>query len=229
MKVSTVHAVYIGLVTVLVAMNWYKLPTVSFLFLCGVAIVLYGFTKSMAVVVVTLLTPFLLKLFNVAMGTTPAPTKVVVTVTPAGAASVVGAPVEGFQARDPVSIHQRLEQVKQVAPKKREPTGVLDSPGILDNSPLVMEGMQDMEGEPGVSTPASTKSRNMIYPPSEDSIPSSGQSRTMPPMPNPYLQNGPDSTGVSVALTPNGTKLPPMDTPAGEMAGTETGSMGSSA
>ena len=138
----------------------------------------------------------------------------------------VPAGTEGFQVRDPVSIHKRLESVKQGAPKKKEPTGVLESADILDNTPLLLEGM---EGEPGVATPASVQSRNMIHPPSEESIPSPGQSQDKPPRGNPYLHNGPDATGVSVALAPTGTKLPPIDTHVGEMASTQTGSMATTA
>ena len=229
MKGVSVHAAYIGAITLLVVINFMKLPFISFLFLCGVAIVLYGFTNSCPVAILTLLAPFFLQAFNYSMGSKSSKPTVIAAPARGGPPNApVPSDIEGFESpkRDPVSIHQRLETVKHAAPKKHEPTGVLDSPEILDNTPLLLEGM---EGEPGVATPASVKSRNLIYPPSEDSIPSSGESRDMPPMPNPYLQNGQDSVGVSVALSPTGTKLPPIDTPAGEMAGTMTGTMGSNA
>jgi len=229
MKAVSMNAVYTAAITILVVINFMKIPFPSFLFLCGVAIVLYGFTRSCPVILLTLLTPFVLQIFNSSMGNTSS--KKVAT----GSPGVVGAPpavrgadLEGFQSpkRDPVTIHQRLETVKQAAPKKKEPTGVLESPDILDNTPLLLEGM---EGEPGASTPASVQSRNMIYPPSEESVPSSGESRDKPPRGNPFLHNGPDATGVSVALAPTGTKLPPIDTPSGDMAATNGGAMGSSA
>jgi len=234
MKAYSVDALYMALTIVLVGLNLVRVPFVSFLFLCGVAIVLYGFTKSPVVVLITLATPFVLQIFNSSMGITSSKVGPRVPLSSAPVSAPGRVPVnepvpagtEGFQVRDPVSIHKRIESVKQAAPKKKEPTGVLESAQILDNTPLLVEGM---EGEPGVATPASVQSRNMIHPPSEESIPSSGQSRDNAPRGNPYLHNGPDATGVSVALAPTGTKLPPIDMNAGNMASTQSGAMGTMA
>jgi len=218
MKGINPKIVFGGLILVAVGFCFTKLPLTSFLFVAGVAIVLYGFTKSLLVVLVTFLIPILLQIFNSSMGLRSSKPTI-----PATSASV-SVPVrlnmdiqakEGFQARDPVSIHTRIEGVKQAPPKKKEPTGVLQSPEILDNTPLLIEGM---DGEPGMSTPASINSRNMIYPPSEESIPSMNGSRDMPPMANPVLQNGQDPMSVGVALSPSATGLPPVDVQPSNMA-----------
>ena len=57
-----------GLILFAIGYCFTKLPFTSFLFLVGVAIVLYGFTKSLLVVLVTFLIPILLQIFNSSMG-----------------------------------------------------------------------------------------------------------------------------------------------------------------
>jgi hypothetical protein len=118
--------------------------------------------------------------------------------------------VEAFQARDPVSIQGRLEQVKNtepLAPKVQAITGVLESADILDNTPL--QGMQELanEGVPGASIPASAKARVLIYPPSEDTIPAPQESLFLTPKDNPYLQTGQDRLAEEVAHAQKGTDL----------------------
>lgn len=118
--------------------------------------------------------------------------------------------VEAFQARDPVSIQERLEQVKNtepLAPKVQAITGVLESADILDNTPL--QGMQELanEGVPGASIPASAKARVLIYPPSEDTIPAPQESLFLTPKDNPYLQTGQDRLAEEVAHAQKGTDL----------------------
>lgn len=118
--------------------------------------------------------------------------------------------LEAFQVKDPVSIHQRLEQVKNsepLAPKVQAITGVLESPHILDNTPL--QGMQELanEGVPGASIPASAKARVLIYPPSEDTIPAPQESLFLTPKDNPYLQTGQDRLAEEVAHAQKGTDL----------------------
>ena len=230
MKGINPKIVFGGLILVAVGFCFTKLPLTSFLFVAGVAIVLYGFTKSLLVVLVTFLIPILLQIFNSSMGIKSskpvAATSSSLSVSvPDRLKNIKIEANEGFQARDPVSIHTRIEDVKQAAPKKKEPTGVLQSPEILDNTPLVIEGM---DGEPGMSTPASINSRNMIYPPSEESIPSMNGSRDMPPMANPVLQNGQDPMSVGVALSRSATGLPPVDVEPSNMARMQrTDTMGS--
>ena len=118
--------------------------------------------------------------------------------------------IEAFQARDPVSIQDRLEQVKNtepLAPKVQAITGVLESADILDNTPL--QGMQELanEGVPGASIPASAKARVLIYPPSEDTIPAPQESLFLTPKDNPYLQTGQDRLAEEVAHAQKGTDL----------------------
>jgi hypothetical protein len=150
--------------------------------------------------------------------------------------------IEAFQARDAPSITARLESVKQDGPLKPkvdqkapilplfkqtiEPgaiTGVLESPSILDNSPLQGIASLGKEGVPGVSIPASAKARALIYPPAETSVPPVRESMDNPPMNNPYLQNGPDMEGVNGALIDRGTDMLG-GTPGYEMEGMTTDS-----
>ena len=124
--------------------------------------------------------------------------------------ATMGAPMEGFQARDPVSIHGRIHDVKgdaPLAPKVQAVTGVLESASILDNQPL--QGMQELanEGVPGASIPASAKARVLIYPPSEDSIPALKEALFLEPKNNPYLQTGQDRLAEEVAHAQRGTDL----------------------
>jgi hypothetical protein len=125
-------------------------------------------------------------------------------------------PKEGFQAKDPVSVSQRLQQVQQkapLAPKVPNPVGVLDSPEILDNL-TVSPGGAPPAGTAEV-LPAPAGSRQLIRPPAESSVPATGTLDTVP-MANPVLQNGPDSQAVNAAMISTGTALPPM--PAGSNA-----------
>jgi hypothetical protein len=124
--------------------------------------------------------------------------------------ATVGAPMEGFQPRDPISIHGRIHDVKgdaPLAPKVQAVTGVLESASILDNQPL--QGMQELanEGVPGASIPASAKARVLIYPPSEDSIPALKEALFLEPKNNPYLQTGQDRLAEEVAHAQRGTDL----------------------
>ena len=118
--------------------------------------------------------------------------------------------VEGFQAKDPLSVQARLEEVKTaapLAPKVVVVTGVLESPSILDNTPL--QGMHELvnEGVPGSSIPASAKARVLIYPPSEEVIPAPKESMALMPKDNPYLQTGQDRLAEEVAHAQKGTDL----------------------
>jgi hypothetical protein len=139
--------------------------------------------------------------------------------------ATVGAPMEGFQARDPVSIHQRIHDVQQpapLAPKVHGVTGVLESASILDNHPL--QGMQELanEGVPGASIPASAKARVLIYPPSENSVPAPKESFFGGPKDNPYLQNGQDRLAEEVAHAQRGTDLH-AEEDSGSLEGVATG------
>jgi hypothetical protein len=134
--------------------------------------------------------------------------------------------VEGFQARDPINVQTRLEEVKTPAPlqpKQELPadynilnssvkhtgvvTGVLESPTILDNMPLIEIEHIGKDGVPKASIPASAKARVIIYPPSEDSVPPPRESIKHDPMSNPYLQTGQDRLAEEVSLAEKGTEL----------------------
>ena len=119
--------------------------------------------------------------------------------------------VEGFQARDPKSIAERIEMSRAGAPlrpKIASPTGVLESPSILDNVPLKPLQELTSDAQPGASIPASAKARVLIYPVPESFVPAPQASEDRAPMVNPYLQNGPDNLGVAAALIPKGTDIP---------------------
>jgi len=151
--------------------------------------------------------------------------------------------VEAFQVRDAPSITARLESIKQGEPlqpkvdqkapilplykQQIEPgaiTGVLESPSILDNSPLQGFASLGKEGVPGVSIPASARARVLIYPPAETTVAPLKESMDNPPMNNPYLQNGPDMESVNGALIDRGTDMMG-GTPGSEMDGLTTDSV----
>ena len=172
----------------------------------GLGAILFALTKSKLVfLAVLLLAPFVAPLMRR-------------TVEPVG--------MEGFQARDPVNVKTRLEAVKTSAPlnpKQQLPadynilnssankvdvvTGVLESPDILDNTPLMEIEQIGKDGLPGVTIPASAKARVLIYPPAEDSVPAPRESIKHDPMSNPYLQTGQDRLAEEVSLAQKGTEL----------------------
>jgi hypothetical protein len=118
--------------------------------------------------------------------------------------------VEAFQVRDAPSVHTRIESVKQdapLAPKVQEITGVLESPNILDNSPLLAMDTLAKEGVPGASIPASSKARVRIPTPAEGFSNSPNESVDRPPMENPPLQNGPDTDAVDTSLVEYGATM----------------------
>jgi hypothetical protein len=133
---------------------------------------------------------------------------------------------EGFQAKDPLSVHARIETVRNdgpLRPKVANVTGVLESASILDNQPLM--GMQELANEalPGSSIPASAKARVLIYPPMEGFASPANQSTEMPLKETPYLQNGPDVEGEVTAQLASGTDMPAPEVPSADMAGAANG------
>lgn len=163
-----------------------KVSTVSLTF--GAALVVYGLTKSLVYMLCVLAVPVAIQLLNSMMMADPVPR------------------TEGFQVKDPVSIQKRLIDSKQgapLAPKQDSPTGVLESPDILDNVPLQATG----DAGTASSLPSSTFSSAMIQPPPESSVQIPG-SVEHPIMANPVLQNGPDNVAVGAALITVGTASP---------------------
>jgi hypothetical protein len=133
---------------------------------------------------------------------------------------------EGFQVKDPLSIHTRIETVRNegpLKPKVANVTGVLESASILDNAPLM--GMQELANEalPGSSIPASAKARVLIYPPTEGFASPANASVEIPVKQNPVLQEGSDYEGEQVALLPKGTDMPGPDVASAEVAGAASG------
>jgi hypothetical protein len=192
MKVLTKN-VTVGLIVATTAYSLYAKSLSTTLTAVGLAAVVFALSKSfIAALVVLVLAVFMKDINKLIM-----PKK-----EPMG--------VEAFQARDPVTVQERLEEIKTtapLAPKVQAITGVLESPSILDNTPL--QGMQELanEGVPGASIPASAKARVLIYPPSEDSIPAPSESVALTPKDNPYLQTGQDRLAQEVAMAQKGTEL----------------------
>jgi hypothetical protein len=120
--------------------------------------------------------------------------------------------VEAFQSRDALNVHTRIESVKNNAPlepKVQVITGVLESPDILDNTPLM--AMDGKDGVPGASIPASSKGRVLIHPIAESFVPSETESMNRNPVPNPVLNNGSDEEAVETSLIDKGTDIPADD------------------
>jgi hypothetical protein len=182
----------------------YTFPT-GYLALTAVATILaYCATESYDAVLGTLVIMIFLRLIT----TTLEPSKAVVgnygaVGGPVG--GVVSGAVEGFQPKEPISIHQRLEKDKAVAPKVEKIYGVLESPNILDS--LQIANVSDEERGAARSTlPATAGAYEPIRTPAEGIVPNIS-SQDINPRGNPYLQNGPDSVAVDTALVKAGTKL----------------------
>jgi hypothetical protein len=145
----------------------------------GIAAVLYGATLSLEVVLAFLILSILFTMYR---------------------------KEEGFQVKDAPSIHTRLESVKvPPAPKIENITGVLESPNILDNTPL----QGTLEGGPGASIPASAKDRVLIYPVAENFVPANTINDNAPM--DPLLMNGRDEEAEEASLVNKGTDLNSMD------------------
>lgn len=158
----------------------------------GISVLLYAVTKSEAIVLGFMLASLFIRDINRLFIPT--------------AADPVG--YEGFQTRDAQSVHTRLEEINTrapLAPKVETITGVLESPHILDNTPLMSMDVKD--GVPGASIPASSKGYPSIKPVAESNIPVPNGSVDTVPMANPVLQNGPDNRSVNTALLDEGTDV----------------------
>lgn len=190
----------------------YNQPFATAFTTLGVASILYGLTRSPLIVLGWIVVGALLGGYNRLFARRPEPVGV----------------SEAFQAKDPVSVHTRLAQVKNEAPlAPKVPianvTGVLESPSILDNTPLMAMDRLAQEGVPGASIPSSAKARVLIYPPAEESVPAPTESRESPLRDAPYLQAGPDREGEGVAMIPKGAGLPAPDVEGSEMGGVSSG------
>lgn len=130
---------------------------------------------------------------------------------------------EGFQPRDPVSIHQRIVDDKApgpLEPKTQEITGVLESAKILDS--LQIANLNKAESGGSSSTlPASLNGMPPIRTPREEEI-IKNTFADLGPRGNPFLQNGADDSSVNTALSSRGADLKP-EQGAGDVVGTNVG------
>ena len=114
---------------------------------------------------------------------------------------------EGFQPKDPISIHQRISKEKGTGPLKPPTnviTGVLESPEIL--SALQISAVNPVEqGAAGSVRPASLNAPEIIPTPPE-LTPAVSSAQTVP-VANPVLQNGQDKESLLTALVTKGTAL----------------------
>jgi hypothetical protein len=181
-----------------------------------VAIVAFLMTKSLKAVLGTFIGAILLRMLNDLLKPKVVHTMVPATLVPEGYDLK-----EGFQPKNPISIHQRITSNKGGAPlnpKVDVITGVLESPKILD-SLQVSDVLPSEQGASMKTLPSSMKASEPIQTPSESNPPNSSERE---PYPNVHLQNGPDSMGVATALATKGTGLF-AGQPAADVAGTKLG------
>jgi hypothetical protein len=115
---------------------------------------------------------------------------------------------EGFQPKDPITIHQRIEKEKKEGPLQQNVdtiTGVLESSKILDA--LQIKEVRPVEQGGSMNTRPSSLMAPEIIPTPAELTPPSERNRNKAPMANPVLQNGHDVDGVVTALVPKGTAL----------------------
>ena len=114
---------------------------------------------------------------------------------------------EGFQPRDPISIHQRITANKleqPLKPKAHAITGVLESPEILSSFEVRSMGDED-RGSSGSALPADLGANTRIHTVPESFVPNdvNGEKRLL----EPFLQGGPDDSAVLTALIKKGTEM----------------------
>jgi len=194
-----------GLIVLLGVYAIYVLPLGTALLSIGGAAIVFALTKSKMFAFGVIVFGILIENLN-GPKVRPVPAAVPLPVAPT-APMPVATPVERFQARDPVSVHARIEDIEVTLPKVQNITGVLESPSILDNSPLMAMESLAQEGVPGSSIPASAKARVLIYPPPENSVPAHKESVMNGMMSNPYLQTGQDRMAEEVARAEKGTDI----------------------
>ncbi len=113
---------------------------------------------------------------------------------------------EGFQAKDPITIHQRITKEKVKAPPVRGVTGVLESPNILGSLHIGTLSREE-EGFTNSTLPASVNAPTTGIPtPAESSVPTNANSDSAP-MSNPALITGADPEAVQTAMVNKGSAL----------------------
>jgi len=192
-------------ILILIAVVVYGLFTFPTSYMTAVAIVslvAYVATKSVSTVAVLFIGAALLRLFIVPRAINPALPGSEVKVSMYSAQQK-----EGFQPKDPISIHQRLEKNKGKAPlnpKASTITGVLESPEILD-SLQISPVLPAEQGGAMHALPANLKATEIIPTPPE--LTPTSTSVEAAPLSNPVLQNGPDHESMFTALVAKGTAL----------------------
>jgi hypothetical protein len=170
--------------------------------LCIVSLVLYVVTKSVTSVIVLFAGAALLRLFIV-----EGPKNPTLPGSEVKNSAYTEQQREGFQPRDPISIHQRIEDNKSGSPLKPKTstiTGVLESPEILDS--LQISPVLPAEQGCAMNTlPAPVKAAEIIPTPPE--LTPTSTSVENAPLSNPVLQNGPDNESMFTALIAKGTAL----------------------
>ncbi|NBV77902.1 hypothetical protein EBR66_07085 [bacterium] len=199
---SSEENILLALIVIVVVYSLYTLPLGAAILSFGVAAISFSLTKSKGVVFVVLVAGLFTNRF---LSRARVPMAVSTSAVVSGPVPMTNE-LEGFQSKDPVSVHTRLEAVKLPAPKVENITGVLESPSILDNTPLQAMDSLAIEGVPGASIPASAKARVLIYPPSEHSMPRK-ESMQNELVSNPYLQTGQDHMAEEVARAEKGTDI----------------------
>jgi len=101
-------------------------------------------------------------------------------------------------AKDPISIHQRIASQKKPAPKVTSPTGVLESPDILDNY-HISDIKAGEEGFTNSTMPAPLNMTTVPIPTPADSSMPRNMGVTPGPMENPALIGGRDLEGEYTA------------------------------
>lgn len=163
-------------------------PFATTLATVGISVLLFAVTKSEAIVLAFMLASLFVRHIN----------RLFIPSEPVG--------IEAFQARDPVNVHTRIEAVaNKPPPPVQNITGVLESPHILDNTPLM--AMDGADGVPGASIPASSKARALIHPVAEGFQNAPNASVDANPIANPVLQYGEDDEAVDTAMLDQGTDI----------------------
>jgi hypothetical protein len=124
---------------------------------------------------------------------------------------------EGFQPRDPISIHQRITANKTAGPlKPKSPavTGVLESPNILSSFEIRTVAPEE-RGAAARTMPAAVKENFRIRTVEEATMPQKDSDAK--PIMAPFLHNGADEEGEEMALLRKGTDAKVM--PAGDLEG----------
>jgi hypothetical protein len=192
-KIELVLSTILALYTVVVFPSGYLLLTAI------ISVAAYAFTKSYFSVLGVLIVMIVLNLLKGVLLPTIESNKYGAISGPTGG-SIVG--VEGFQPKDPVSIHQRLAADKKGAPlepKIKMVQGVLEAPSILNS--LQISQIEAFEnGASGKTLPATVGINEKIRTPAENFIPQVPSPDLGAPRGNPFLQNGGDNDGVTRAL-----------------------------